>query len=163
MAPNSGFGNGIDVPEAVSLGDMTNTIGPHPGALKVGRQYNHEFKIRRMRFQQGVDPAREDNYRLQGVQLIQNVREVLQLPVKTFDTACTFYHRFRLKHRGTEYNCNDVAMACLFLACKVEDTLKKSKEILCACHNLKNPDRQLTQDDKVSYVVSDTITCILIR
>ena len=27
----------------------------------------------------GCDPAREDNYRLQGVQLIDNVRQHLQL------------------------------------------------------------------------------------
>lgn len=31
----------------------------------------------------GCDPAREDNYRLQGVQLIENVREHLKLCVHT--------------------------------------------------------------------------------
>lgn len=40
-------------------------------------------------------------------------------------------------------------MACLFLACKVEDTIKKSKEILCAAYNIKNPEHPTTQDDKV--------------
>lgn len=40
-------------------------------------------------------------------------------------------------------------MAALFVACKVEDTIKKSKEILCAAYNLKNPDKPTTQDDKV--------------
>lgn len=41
-------------------------------------------------------------------------------------------------------------MAALFVACKVEDTIKKSKDILCAAYNLKNPDHQTTPDDKVS-------------
>lgn len=35
------------------------------------------------------------------------------------------------------------------MACKVEDTIKKSKEILCAAYNIKNPEHPTTQDDKV--------------
>lgn len=35
------------------------------------------------------------------------------------------------------------------MACKVEDTIKKSKEILCAAYNIKNPAQPTTQDDKV--------------
>ncbi len=71
-------------------------------------------------------------------------------PVKTFDSACTYYHKFRLSFRDAEYNFQDAALACLFVACKVEDTIKKSREILCAAYNLKNPDKPTTQDDKVS-------------
>lgn len=55
----------------------------------------------------------------------------------------------RLKHPNYEQNNTDVAMACLFTACKVEDTHKKSRDIACARWNLQNPDHQLTQDDKV--------------
>lgn len=72
-------------------------------------------------------------------------------PVKTYNTACTFYHRFRFEHPTPDYNYTDAALASLFVACKVEDTLKKSREIICAHHNLKNPDHQTTQDDKVGY------------
>lgn len=44
----------------------------------------------------------------------------------------------------------DAAAAALFAACKIEDTLKKSKEILCAAYNLKLPPaEQLTPDDAV--------------
>lgn len=35
------------------------------------------------------------------------------------------------------------------MACKVEDTIKKSREILCAAYNTKNPTQPTTQDDKV--------------
>ena len=45
----------------------------------------------------------------------------------------------------------DAAAAALFTACKIEDTLKKSKEILCAAYNLKlTPAEQVTPDDAVS-------------
>lgn len=45
----------------------------------------------------------------------------------------------------------DAAAAALFTACKIEDTLKRSREILCAAYNLKlSPGEQVSQDDPVS-------------
>ena len=74
-------------------------------------------------------------------------------PVKTFVTASTYYHKFRMCHRDAEYNYQDAALASLFVACKVEDTIKKSREILCAAHNIKYPEHGLAQDDKVRSAV----------
>ncbi|KAL8682453.1 MAG: hypothetical protein Q9186_001496 [Xanthomendoza sp. 1 TL-2023] len=43
---------------------------------------------------------------------------------------------------------NDAAAAALFTACKIEDTLKKSRDILCAAHNEKlTANEQVTPDD----------------
>lgn len=67
--------------------------------------------------------------------------------------ACSYYHRFRLEYDPKEYQWADAALTCLFVACKSEDTLKKSREILCANHNIKNPDRTTTPDDKVSELL----------
>jgi CTD kinase subunit beta len=53
-------------------------------------------------------------------------------------------------HKDTEYQYADAAGAALLCACKIEDTLKKSKEILCAAHNLKVlPSEHLSSDDSV--------------
>ncbi|KAI0830989.1 hypothetical protein F5Y06DRAFT_203189 [Hypoxylon sp. FL0890] len=123
--------------------------GPPLGTIKVGHQYICECHIRRMFTEKRLDAAREANYRLQGIQMIETVREALLLPVKTYNTACTFYHRFRLEHPAPDYNYTEAAVASLFVACKVEDTLKKSREILCAHHNFKNPDHLVTPDDKM--------------
>lgn len=124
-------------------------IGPHPGIIKSSNQYTPEDRVRRLLVDNGSDPAREDNNRLQGVQLLDGVRQQLQLPVRTFDTACVYFHRFRLGFRDAEYNYQDAALASLFVACKVEDTIKKSKEILAAAYNVKNPDKPVAPDDKV--------------
>ncbi|KAL8712000.1 MAG: hypothetical protein Q9220_003696 [cf. Caloplaca sp. 1 TL-2023] len=44
----------------------------------------------------------------------------------------------------------DAAAAALFTACKIEDTLKKSRDILCAAHNLKlTAAEQVTPDDPI--------------
>lgn len=49
----------------------------------------------------------------------------------------------------------DAAAAALFTACKIEDTLKKSREILCAAWNLKLAvSEQLSPDDPVSTTTS---------
>jgi hypothetical protein len=124
-------------------------VGPHPGHIASSSQYTSESTLRRAQRTHNSDPAREDTYRLQGVQLIDNVREHLQLPLRTFATACVYYHRFRLSFRDAEYNYQDAALASLFVACKVEDTIKKSRDILAAADNIKNPDKPATADDKV--------------
>lgn len=59
-------------------GDISK-IGPHPGFISSSNQYTTELKIRRLLKDNGCDPARQDSYRLQGVQLIDSVREYLQL------------------------------------------------------------------------------------
>ncbi|KAK2028010.1 C-type cyclin [Colletotrichum zoysiae] len=142
---NAGAAN----PTPAPVPEPAASKGPHPGHIQVACQYTSEQRLRRMLRDNKSDPAREDNYRLQGVQLIDNIRTLLHVPVKTFDTACVYYHWFRLSFRDAEYNYQDAAVAALFLACKVEDTIKKSKELLCAAYNIKNPDHTTTQDDKM--------------
>ncbi len=83
-------------------------------------------------------------------------------PVRTFNTAAIYYHKFRLVHKDNEYQYADAAAAALFAACKIEDTLKKSREILCAAHNLKvSPSEHLTPDDSVrnSCIFARSLEC----
>lgn len=68
-----------DKPLAPEIADFPAKVGPHPGFISSSNQYSSELKLRRMLKDNGCDPAREDNYRLQGVQLIDNVRQQLQL------------------------------------------------------------------------------------
>jgi CTD kinase subunit beta len=53
--------------------------GPNPGHISISNQYTFEQKLRQMLKENGCDDARENSYRTQGVQLIDNVREALQL------------------------------------------------------------------------------------
>ncbi|KAK4151015.1 hypothetical protein C8A00DRAFT_17539 [Chaetomidium leptoderma] len=129
--------------------DDSNPVGPPSGLSAIPSQYSSEQGLRQSMKQIGYDEAREDGYRLKGIQLIDGVRQSLQLPVKTFDTAAIYYHKFRVRFPSNEYNYEDVALAALFVACKAEDTIKKSKDILCAAHNLRQPHDHKTPDDKI--------------
>ncbi|GAW20189.1 hypothetical protein ANO14919_096860 [Xylariales sp. No.14919] len=131
------------------VGSGSGSGGPSIGVIKSGRPYLHESTIRRKLAKLDLDLSRDEAARLQGVQLIDDVRNFLQLPIITYIAACGYYHRFRLEFDPKEYQWTDAALTCLFVACKSEDTLKKSREILCANHNIKNPDRITTPDDKL--------------
>ncbi|KAK4196590.1 putative C-type cyclin [Triangularia verruculosa] len=123
-------------------------IGPVTGLSEIATQYISEQTLQQMLKAIAYEEAKDDHYRIRGVQLIDNVREALQLPVKTFDTAAIYYHRFRIRFPSSEYNYEDVALATLFVACKAEDTIKKSRDVLCAAHNLRSPHDRKTPDDK---------------
>ncbi|TVY42332.1 CTD kinase subunit beta [Lachnellula cervina] len=137
-------------PAAPPASESAPVTGPHPSYIQVAKPYVFQQQLQGQLVAMGANPTREDQFRLQGVQWISDVRIHLQLPVRTFCTACVYYHKFRLVHRDNEYQFQDAAAAALLTACKIEDTLKKSKEILCAAHNAKGGiSEQLSPDDNV--------------
>lgn len=98
-------------------------VGPHPSYIRIARPYYFEQKLQECMSQTGVSEAKEDSIRLQGVAWIDNVRKALRLysplafvchpgplltacsrPVRTFNTAAVYYHRFRLVHADHEYS-----------------------------------------------------------
>jgi CTD kinase subunit beta len=80
---------------ATANGDGVPKVGPHPGFISSSNQYTSELKLRRMLKDNGCDPARQDNYRLQGVQLLDNVRKSLQLYARLSHA----YHEFTTNSR----------------------------------------------------------------
>ena len=95
-------------------------VGPHPSYIQVAKPYIFEEKLQECMAVTGVTEAKEDNIRLLGVAWIDTLRKALHLyaesircrgsptadgsrPVRTFDTAAVYYHRFRLVHAETEY------------------------------------------------------------
>ncbi|KAL8853874.1 MAG: hypothetical protein Q9221_001345 [Calogaya cf. arnoldii] len=123
--------------------------GPHPSYIQIAKPYVFESKIQECMLVAGITEARDEDIRLQAVAWIDNVRRAMHLPVRTYNTAVVYFHKFRLLHPdNTGYI--DAAAAALFTACKIEDTLKKSRDILCAAHNEKlTASEQLTPDDPI--------------
>jgi CTD kinase subunit beta len=140
-------------------------IGPHPSTIRVSAPFISHAAIDQRLSQarnstgglsvvldaqeRSIAEAREDSVRLQGVTWLDSVRRALQLPIRTFTTACVYYHKFRLAHPSVEYSWIDAAAASLLTSCKNEDTLKKSRDILAAAYNLKQPTthEHLSADD----------------
>ncbi|KAI3420284.1 hypothetical protein GPALN_003598 [Globodera pallida] len=79
----------------------------------------------------GFSLEQEDGCRRDGVKVIKEVGKALNLKASpTLATACVFFHRFYMFHSFKDHPKNMMALACLFLAGKVEETPKKCRDIL---------------------------------
>lgn len=87
MAPHSGRAP-VAVGSPPTPDEPIPSKGPNPGHISIANQYTLEQKLRQMLKDNGCDAAREDTYRIQGVQLIDNVRAALQLYVESFAPRC---------------------------------------------------------------------------
>ncbi|QIX01020.1 hypothetical protein AMS68_006537 [Peltaster fructicola] len=130
-------------------------IGPHPGVVALPMRFMSQEKIDTLLYSRCTDEqerslveAKEDSLRLKGIAWIDQVRRAMQMPIHTYTTACTYYHKLRLVHRDA-YFYSDAAAASLLVACKAEETKKYSRDILAAVHNLKasGPHEQIMADD----------------
>ncbi len=66
-------------PDAPSPSTENGDPGPHPSFIQVAKPYVFEQKLQECMTAIGVNEAKEDNVRLQGVTWIDNVRKALQL------------------------------------------------------------------------------------
>jgi CTD kinase subunit beta len=73
-------------PAAVAV--TTEQPGPHPSYIQVAKPFIFEQKIQGQIIATGANPQREDTFRLQGVQWIDDTRRALQLSVPP--TALSF-------------------------------------------------------------------------
>ncbi|KAL8778470.1 MAG: hypothetical protein Q9213_007393 [Squamulea squamosa] len=123
--------------------------GPHPSYIQIAKPYVFESRIQECMLAAGITEARDEDIRLQAVAWIDTVRRAMHLPVRTYNTAVVYFHKYRLLHPDNT-GFIDAAAAALFTACKIEDTLKKSRDILCAAHNEKlTAPEQVTPDDPI--------------
>lgn len=79
----------------------------------------------------GIKKTQETNYRIEGARFIQRLgaRE-LELHYCTVATGAVFFHRFYMFHSFRMFPVYPMAATCLFLAGKVEETPKKSNDIV---------------------------------
>ncbi|CAD6582723.1 MAG: hypothetical protein CYPHOPRED_002109 [Cyphobasidiales sp. Tagirdzhanova-0007] len=87
----------------------------------------------------GITYERETYERAYGVDLIVRVGSVrINVPVLTVATAALFLQRFYMVESLAQYGAREVAMACLFLAGKVEESLRKVEAVVNYCLRLED-------------------------
>lgn len=80
-------------------------------------------------------------------------------PLLTVSTASIFLHRFYMMHSLAKYGHREVAMACLFLAGKVEESLRKVEAVVNYCLRLE--DRRRGKEPKIHP--SDPVRIVVIE
>ncbi|GAA5835791.1 hypothetical protein JCM9279_004647 [Rhodotorula babjevae] len=81
---------------------------------------------------------RIEHYRQLACGFIERVAARLGFPRRTIATAQKLYHRFHLHFSLTDFAYQDVSLATLLVASKLEDTLKKLREIQIAAYQVSN-------------------------
>ncbi|WFD38843.1 uncharacterized protein MJAP1_001807 [Malassezia japonica] len=85
-----------------------------------------------------LTPTQERVLRGKGVHLIFKMGEFLQLGQHVMTTAVTYFHRFfmrralQVSRSGQGWSHYEIAAACVFLACKVEEALRKLPAVVDA-------------------------------
>ncbi|GHP11455.1 hypothetical protein PPROV_001018300 [Pycnococcus provasolii] len=91
--------------------------------------------------QKGVSLERENYERRTYVSFIAEAGQLLGYPQLTLATATVFCHRFYTRRSLSEHDRYLVAMTCLFLAGKVEESPKPLRDVLYVCYNVLNKPR----------------------
>ena len=113
----------------------------------------------------GMKFETENQSRSKGVNFITQVGMMLRLPQPTLATAAVYMHRFFMRHSMVDtprhpgahpYN---IAATSLFLAMKVEETVRRMKEIIISCCRvaLKQPNMIVDEQSKDFWRWRDTI------
>lgn len=107
----------------------------------------------------GLAPEKERENRSKGVNFILQVGIMLKLPQITLATASVFLHRFYMRHSMQTYHYYSMAATCLFLAYKVEECVRKMRELVVACVRVaqKDPHKNVDEQDKEYWRWRDNI------
>ena len=93
--------------------------------------FDEEQLLRTPSLRDGIDKAIEDRFRVEGCTFIQRLGlDELKLHNSTVATGLVFFHRFYMFQSFKLFPVYPMAATCLFLAGKVEETPKKSYDII---------------------------------
>jgi len=82
----------------------------------------------------GINPDKEESYRQQAANFIQDMGQRLQVTQLCINTAIVYMQRFYMYHSFTKFHRNAIAAASLFLAAKVEEQPRKLEHVIKVSH-----------------------------
>ncbi|KAK9323365.1 cyclin-like protein [Lipomyces orientalis] len=124
-----------------SWSPASNTQGPLPAIIQLSRPYLSPIQIKNLEEKTAhANGSRDQQLKFQAFSVILATGNYLRFPIRTMGTAMIIFQRFYLFNTMQDFPSTlDTAHACLFVASKTEDTLKKLKEILLASYHIKHP------------------------
>ncbi|KAK9761226.1 RNA polymerase II C-terminal domain kinase beta subunit, variant 3 [Basidiobolus ranarum] len=93
-----------------------------------------------------VPIRKEMKTRVHCCNFIVHSGKLLGFPQRTLSTAQLLYHRFYLFYSLNDFSPMTVSIACLFVACKIEETFKKLSDILAATYEVAHPGKHMSLD-----------------
>eukprot|EP00124_Ichthyophonus_hoferi_P004477 Ihof_evm3s499 gene=Ihof_evmTU3s499 len=84
----------------------------------------------------GIDGETETDLRILGCEMIQLAGKLLKLPQVAMATAQTLFQRFYYRKSFVGHDFTHVAMACIFLAAKIEESSRRTSQVLNVFHHI---------------------------
>lgn len=94
----------------------------------------------------GISERTERQLRAYAGELMQEATILLKLPQVVYSTGSVLFHRFFSRHSLKKYNVRLYAMACVYLAAKTEEHVRKMREFLAVFLNMKQRREGLTKE-----------------
>ncbi|XP_037492151.1 cyclin-L1-1 isoform X2 [Jatropha curcas] len=94
----------------------------------------------------GIDEATETTLRIYGCDLIQESGILLRLPQAAMATGQVLFHRFYCKKSFARFNVKKVAASCVWLASKLEESPRKSRQVIIVFHRMECRRENLTME-----------------
>ena len=106
----------------------------------------------------GISVAMERKLREKSVFFIESLchHHKCKCNILSKSSACVYFHRFYMAHSFKSHQRLIVAVACLFIACKVEEEPKRIKEIMAVYFDVLRKLRP-SQTEVTDEVRQDTI------
>ncbi|XP_039298107.1 cyclin-L1-like [Nilaparvata lugens] len=92
----------------------------------------------------GLDSETETDLRILGCEMIQTGGILLRLPQVAMATGQILFQRFYYSKSFMRYPMETTAMACLFLASKVEDSPRRIRDVMSVFHHIEQIKSQKT-------------------
>ena len=90
-------------------------------------------------------PQDERNTRRRTCRFLEEASRKLKLPRVAISTSMVFFHRFFAVHSFADHDRFEVAVACLLLAAKTEESPKKLKDVISICWRIKTQSSSLAK------------------
>ncbi|CAO3639612.1 unnamed protein product [Cunninghamella blakesleeana] len=81
---------------------------------------------------------------------MQEVGKSLGFPQTTISTSQALYHRFYLYYSLQSFSPLEVCITCLFVGSKIEETIKKLRDIYIVAHSVRYPKHQELDPESIS-------------
>ncbi|KAI9307456.1 cyclin-like protein [Cunninghamella echinulata] len=108
--------------------------------------------------EQSLRSSQSINTHASSCKFMQEVGKSLGFPQTTISTSQSLYHRFYLYYSPRTYSLLEVCITCLFVGSKIEETIKKLRDIYIVAHSVRNPkqqelDPENISDDRLSKII----------